>query len=302
LLPSDAEPTPEGEGLTIAFNLASGSELDEAPTDEVKSGLPKAQVVEVDPERGDGLRKALDDAIGSGAVALGIAGGDGSINTAAQVALDSKKALMVIPSGTLNHLTAAVGIDSVDDAIDAVKAGEAVGVDVGTIDGQVFLNTASFGNYVALVDAREKLESRIGKWPAVVVALWRVLRKAEPVEVEIDGEPRKVWMAFIGNCRYRPSGFAPTWRERLDDEVLDFRYVDGSQPWSRTRLIAAVLTGTLGRSRVYKQEIVEELRLRPLNGTLRLARDGETFEGSEDILVCKHDRRLAVYAPHREGS
>jgi diacylglycerol kinase family enzyme len=302
LLPSHAEPSPEGDGLTVAFNLASGSDLEEEPTDEVKSALPKAKIVKVDPDKGEELRKALDDAIGAGAIALGIVGGDGSINTAAQVALDSKKALMVVPSGTFNHLTSALGIDSVDEAIDAVKAGEAVGVDVGTIDGHVFLNTASFGSYVALVDAREKLEDRIGKWPAIVVALWRVLRKAEPVDVEIDGEPHKVWMAFIGNCRYRPSGFAPTWRERLDDEVLDFRYVDGNQPWSRSRLIAAVLTGTLGRSRVYKQTVVQELRIKPLDGKLRLARDGETFEGSDDILVCKHEQRLAIYAPHKDDS
>ena len=298
LLPSDAEPSSEGDGLTIALNLAAGSPMEETPTEEIASELPKAKVVEVDPDNGDELRKVLDDAVGAGAIALGIAGGDGSVNTAAQVAIDSKKALMIVPSGTLNHMSGALGIDSVDDAIDAVKAGEAVGVDVSMIDGRLFLNTASFGSYVALVDMREKLERRIGKWPAVLIALWHVLRKSEPVDVEIDGQECRVWMAFIGNCRYHPSGFASSWRERLDDELLDFRYVDGTHPWSRTRLIAAVLTGRLGRSRVYKQSLVKELHIRPVNGTLRLARDGETFEGSDDIRVMKNDQRLAVYVPH----
>ena len=297
-LPEHAEPNEYGEGLTIVANSESGNGdgLSEV-IEELREAFPKAEIVEIEMHNGDEMRKVLDEAVGNGAVALGVVGGDGSINVAAQVAIESQRALMVVPGGTLNHLATGVGVETVADAVEAVKSGEAAGIDVATIDGKVFLNTASFGSYVALVDARERLEGRIGKWPAVVVALIRVLRKAEPVEVEIDGEKKKIWMAFIGNCHYRPSGFAPAWRERLDDRKIDFRYVSGDEPWSRTRLVAAVLTGLLGRSKVYSQDVVEELHLRSTNGPLRLARDGETFEGSEEIVVEKLEKRLAVYVP-----
>ena len=60
----------------------------------------------------------------------------------------------------------------------------------------------------------------------MVVALWGVLRHSQPVDLELDGERRKVWMIFIGNCRYEPSGFTPSWRERLDDGELDIRIID----------------------------------------------------------------------------
>ncbi|MDQ3940251.1 MAG: hypothetical protein M3238_02745, partial [Actinomycetota bacterium] len=296
-LPSHAEPSADGDGLLIAVNTASGNGTVETPTEELKEALPKAKIVEVEIVEGDELRKALDQGAES-AIALGVSGGDGSVNTAAQLALEAEKALMVVPSGTFNHLTGALGIESVEDAVAAVREGEVVGIDVATIDGKVFLNTASFGSYVELVDAREKLESRIGKWSAILVALLRVLRSSETVNVEIDGESKKVWMAFIGNCRYHPSGFAPSWRERLDDEMLDFRYIDSAQPWARTRLILAILTGRLGRSKVYRQMSVKRLHLRSLDGPLRLARDGETFEGSDDFVVEKLDKRLAVYVPH----
>jgi undecaprenyl-diphosphatase len=129
-----------------------------------------------------------------------------------------------------------------------------------------------------------------------------MLRSYEPVDLEIDGKQACVWMAFIGNCRYHPSGFAPTWRERMDDELLDFRYVDGSAPWARTRLTLAVLTGRLGRSKVYHQSVVKELRIHSPNGALRLARDGETFDGSEEVVIAKHPKRLAVYVPHENSS
>ena len=295
-LPGPAEAGPDGSGLFVAVNAASGN--GDAPGDEIERELPAAAVEEVEIVDGDELRKALDSGA-EDATALGISGGDGSINTAAQVALDHKKALALFPSGTFNHLAGALSIESLDDTVDAIRNGEAVGIDAATIDGHVFVNTASFGAYVELVDMREKLEERLGKWPAVVVALIRVLRTAEPVAVEIDGHRTKVWMAFIGNCRYSPSGFAPSWRRRLDDAKIDFRYVDGSAPLARTRLVLAVLTGRLGRSKVYQQRVVEELRIRSLQGPLRLARDGETFVSSSDeIVVRKLPRRLAVYCPH----
>lgn len=296
-LPDHAEPSRDGEGLFIAVNADAGNG-DCAPTEQLKTSLPQAKIDEVEIIEGTELRKALDEGA-EHALALGISGGDGSINTAAQIAVDNDKPLAVFPSGTLNHLTGALGIECIEESVEAIKSGQAVGIDVATIDGHAFVNTASFGAYVELVDMREKLEKRIGKWPAVVVALVRVLRKSRPVEVEIDGQAMKVWMAFIGNCRYSPSGFAPSWRKRLDDEQIDFRYVEGSTPWARLRLIVAVLTGRLGGCKVYKQTVVKELRIRSLDGPLRLARDGETFEASsEEIIVRKLPKRLAVYCPH----
>jgi undecaprenyl-diphosphatase len=298
-LPSNKEPNPDGDGLFIAVNAAAGNGDGDA-AEELRDSLPQAKIESVEIVEGDELRKALDEA-SEHALALGISGGDGSINTAAQVAVDNEKALAVFPSGTLNHLTGALGIDCLEESVQAIKDGDAVEIDVATIDSHVFLNTASFGAYVELVDMREKLEKRLGKWPAVVIALARVLRKSKPVCVEIEGREMKVWMAFIGNCKYSPSGFAPSWRGRLDDEQIDFRFVDGSAPLARLRLVAAVLTGRLGRSKVYKQTVVKELKIRSLDGPLRLARDGETFEASsEEIIVRKLPKRLVVFCSHEK--
>ncbi len=185
------------------------------------------------------------------------------------------------------------------DAADAVRQGRAVAVDRAQIDGQTFVNTASIGSYVDLVDAREKLEHRIGKWPAVLVALAGVLRHSEPVELEIDGQMASVWMVFIGNCKYHPAGFAPSWRERLDDGSLDIRIAHGGHPFSRTRLIVSVMTGRLARSRLYEQRYTRKVEVRCIAGPLRLARDGETFDGSERFTICKAEEPLVVFAPRQ---
>lgn len=282
----------DGEGITFVVNSSAGSALSRPPAEEIQESLPKADVrVVEEPEEWEAAFKEAGKA-----QALGIAGGDGSINSAAEVAMANGQPLAVVPAGTLNHLARDLGIDSVEDTIDAIKQGRAAAIDVATIDGRAFLNTASFGSYVELVDAREKLEDRIGKWPAVVVALIKVLRESDPIEVEIDGRRRCLWMIFIGNCRYHPKGFAPSWRERLDDGLLDIRMVDGTAPFARTRLLLAVLSGTLGRCKVYERTLVKQLKVRSLDGTpMRLARDGETFEGSAEFTVSKLDRPLPIY-------
>lgn len=289
---AEASVSQNGAGMVFVVNSSAGPAFAQSPLEEIQDAFPAASIEVVeDPASWD---RALS--LAAEAAVVGVAGGDGSVNAAAEVALSNDQPLVVVPAGTLNHLARDLGIDSVHDAVKALEQGTAAAVDVSTIDGKVFLNTASFGSYVELVDAREELEGRIGKWPAVVVALARVLRSSDPVEVEIDGSPRSLWMIFVGNCRYHPSGFAPSWRERLDDGLLDVRLVDAAQPWARARLLGAVLSGTLGRSRVYEQRLVREMRVRSLDGSrLRLARDGETFEGSVEFSISKLDRSLAIY-------
>ncbi len=226
-------------------------------------------------------------------------GGDGSINAAASVAFAADLPLLVVPGGTLNHLARDLGVESPEDAAEALQTGTVSQVDLPRIDGRPFLNTASFGSYSELVDAREELEGRIGKWPALVVALVRVLRRGTPVDVELDGEPTSLWMIFIGNCCYHPEGFAPTWRERLDDGLLDVRVVDAAHPFCRTRLVLALLTGRLGRTRVYRAWTTDRLEVRA-GESVRLACDGETFDGSADFTVEKSGDRVALFTPVRD--
>jgi diacylglycerol kinase family enzyme len=289
--------SPDGDGVGIVVNVGAGPARSGSrpPGDELRAALPAADVVVL--EEADGLAEALERTAGSGVRVLGIAGGDGSINTAAEVALRHRLPLVVVPAGTFNHLARDSGVETVDDALEALRAGTAIEIDVARIGERPFLNTASFGSYVEIVDAREALEGRIGKWLALAVAVVRVLRDGRPVDVEINGRRERVWTAFVGNCRYLPEGMAPTWRDRLDDGQLDVRIADASHPLGRTRLVLAVLTGRMHRSRVFRSWSTTSLTLRRSDGPLRLARDGETFDGTDHVEIAKNGERLVVYAP-----
>lgn len=282
-----------GAGLVIAVNPLSGAE-DVNPADEVRELLPKAEVIELAP--GDDL-PALLTAAADRAEAYGVAGGDGSVAAVATVAHEHNLPLAVIPAGTLNHFARDVGITVPADAAEAVEQGCAVSVDMATVGGTPFLNTASIGSYPQLVARRDALEPRFGKWPALFLAALSVLRTQEPLYLELNGKPVKVWILFVGNCAYTPRGLSTAWRPRLDDGLLDVQYLRADKKFSRTRLAVAALAGITDQSRMYQQLEVRELTVRSLDGPVRVARDGEPGERASEFHFAKTPRRLVVYRP-----
>lgn len=289
-------PNASGDGVAIVVNPSAGSASDDL-IDHLHERLPDADVLVA--EEGDDVGELLEKAAAKATKALGAAGGDGTLSAAASLAHDRELALLPIPAGTLNHFARDVGLLETDDPVDALVAGEVVEIEVAEVGDRTFLNTCSFGAYTDLVEAREALEDRIGKWPAVAVALVRVLRRATPIELTVDGRRRRLWLGFVGNGTYRPPGFAPTWRERLDDGLLDIRLVDGERPFARARLVVSVLTGRLARSAVYEQRTARAIELRTDDDRLTLALDGELCDVAPRVIVSKRPRPLAVYAPHR---
>ena len=273
----DERPAPDGTGVRIVVNPSSGPAWTDAPTDALREGLPGADIHELDPD------DDLDDLLcHDELVAIGAAGGDGTLAAVATIAAERDVPFVAVPAGTLNHLARDLGLETVDDAIAAVRAGTATRMDLGVAGDRCFVNTLTFGGYSQVVDARERLEKRIGKWPALLVALVRELPRMEPLRVEIDGEVRRVWLAWIGNCRYDPTGFGPSWRERP-------RRRAARRPHRQRR--PPVLPHPLHRRRAHRPAApaapstrsaqVESLSIRSLDGPLRLAADGETYDGPD---------------------
>ena len=225
----EPKPSPDGAGVRIVVNPSSGPQSSEPPTDVLRKGLPAADIHEL--EDGDDIAALLCD---PAFVAVGAAGGDGTLSAAAAIAADLGVPLIAVPAGTLNHLARDLGLDSAQDAVEAVRAGTVASIDLGTVGDRCFVNTLSFGGYSAVVDRRERLQRRMGKWPALVVALIRELPRMKPLRLEIDGQRCDVWLGWVGNCAYDPAGLAPAWREKLDDGLLDVRLVHGG-PRTRAR-------------------------------------------------------------------
>lgn len=291
----------DGNGLVLLANSASGDRNTD-PGAQLAEVWPQATRLEPDENLDlvDGLHTALD-AAGEQVRAFAVAGGDGTVATAASVAAHRGLPLVVVPAGTLNHFARDVGVPDQDAAAQALAAGTAVHVDLGSVrvDGDPdtwFINTASLGGYPDMVRLREQWEPRWGKWPAAVAAFTTVLARTQPMRVRMNGKERKIWVLFVGNSGYQPTGFAPAWRPQLDDGVLDVRYVRADVPLSRTRFLLASLTGALLNSRTYVEEQRDQLRIEVLEQDPQmLACDGELRAEGQDFEFAARDEALRVY-------
>ncbi|MFF3491976.1 diacylglycerol/lipid kinase family protein [Streptomyces sp. NPDC002795] len=292
---------PAGRGLIAVVNNGAGG--DTPAEAELRTLLPQAEirVCENGVDLHHVLRRAAKDVLARPDGALGVVGGDGTVNAAAILAAESGLPLAVFPGGTLNHFATDLGLPTLKSTAQAVESGCGGAVDLGRVTGDgpgmYFLNTFSIGVYPELVRAREARERRLGKWPALCVGLLRVLADGTPNEVTIDGRRRRLWLLFVGNSRYEPSGFAPSYRRSLDDGLLDLRIVDGRHPFARTRLVTAFLTGTLARSRVYQATTATRLRIDAVGQTGDYTRDGEVSPAADTLIIDKSPRALTVYVP-----
>ncbi|MFJ1576916.1 bifunctional phosphatase PAP2/diacylglycerol kinase family protein [Streptomyces sp. NPDC088147] len=293
---AEAPALPDGHGLVVVVNLASGSS-DTATL--VRDALPAAEVVECAPEDVETeLAKAADRC-----VALGVLGGDGTVNRAASIAARHRLPLAVFPGGTLNHFAYDLGIESVQDTCRALAAGDAVRVDLGRFtpgpDGAAtgyFLNTFSLGVYPELVRVREHWAPRIGGWPAGILAAAKVLRGGHQLEAEFEGRHRALWLLFAGNGIYQPMGPTPGHRLDLADGLLDVRIVHGGRA-PGPRLIAAALAGPLSRSPVHAAERMRRVRIARIAPGTPLAFDGEVAEAPRELILDKAEEALTVYRP-----
>jgi undecaprenyl-diphosphatase len=284
-------PRPTGRGVVAVVNPRSGPGKDSDVADCLRERLPDAEVIELSEEDDP---PSVFASVAERAEVLAVAGGDGTIRCAAQVAMKHDLPMLVVPAGTFNHFARDLDLDEIDDAVEALAAGRAVRIDVGEVDGQPFLNTASVGSYPQFVAFREKWEGRLGKPVAAALALIKVARTTPPLEVEIDGKRTKLALLFVGNGLYQPRGFVPRTRLRLDTGLLDVRLLDAR----RGTMIGAVLAGMsadLRRSSGYVERHDRSFRLRLLGEPKRLARDGEVADAPEDVDFSVRPAALTVY-------
>ncbi|HKC81033.1 MAG TPA: diacylglycerol kinase family protein, partial [Gemmatimonadaceae bacterium] len=109
------------------------------------------------------LERRLKQEIDGGAKRIVVAGGDGTIATAASLVANNSIELAILPCGTLNHFAKDHGIptDLAKAAVVAVD-GSVVGADIAYVGDTIFLNTSSIGAYVSFVRVRERFEKHLG--------------------------------------------------------------------------------------------------------------------------------------------
>ncbi|GFG63626.1 phosphoesterase [Mycobacterium kubicae] len=291
----DTPERPDGSGVVLVVNPASGSGTGARVADEVRAALPKAEIIELgdDDEPLDVLRSAAERA-----EVLGVAGGDGTVSTGAAVAVNAGLPLAVFPAGTFNHFAKDIGCDTVAKTVEAIRRGTVSCVDLVCLnETRMVVNTASIGAYPLFVQKREKLEKRIGKPLAGLYAMLQTLRHDQPVRITYDNKTLQTSLFFIGNSLYLPTGFAPSRRTRMDDGLIDVRILETGRRLARTRILVALMFGRLERSPLYHEMQVPQFSFKVLDAPTVIARDGEVSEEYDHATFAAQYRALSVFRP-----
>jgi len=302
--------------INAAAGVAAGGDRVAVAGEELRAAGLKP---EIRPVQGTDLERAARDAAAQKPDVVIVGGGDGTVSTAARALVGTRIPLGVLPFGTLNHFARDVGIPPrpehaarlIADTLRATSGGGTAGgapgrvreVDVGEVNGRVFLNNASIGLYPHIVSKRQRQQDRLGrnKWVAMLVAFASVFRRYPMVKVVVDtGDaalPRTTPFVFVGNNRYEMSGFAAGSRARLDAGALSLYLAHRTGRFGLLLLALRMFVGRLDQAAEFESMDLQAFRVETPKKTLKTALDGEVVRLVPPLEFRVRPRALRVVAP-----
>ncbi|MGH7508846.1 MAG: diacylglycerol/lipid kinase family protein [Gemmatimonadales bacterium] len=289
----------------MVLNQSSGSG-DSAATakrlEEIFAGAGRAVRISV-ANSGSQLRAATERAVSEGCDTLVMGGGDGTINIGASVLAGTDLPLGVLPLGTLNHFAKDLGIPlDLDEAANVILEGVVCRVDLGEVNGQVFLNNSSLGVYPAIVRLRKRYQAT--GWAKWVAALWAslvVLRRNPFLAVRIlaDQEAviRRSPFVLVGNNEYRMVGLQAAARDSLATGRLSLYVLNAERRRGLLRLAWQVLRQGVDQVRELDLLSAAETTIETRRRRLQVALDGEVLTLGSPLQYRIRPAALRVHVP-----
>lgn len=258
-----------------------------------------ATVHAVEPDR---FLDAVKEAAASADVdAIIVAGGDGTVNTAASVLAGGDKPLGVLPFGTLNHFARDLGLPTdIEAAAAAFKCGRWRAIDVGEVNGRVFVNNCSIGLYPRAVRGREqRQESGEKKWPAMMRAMHEAMQRLPRMRLTLRTDDRTLRVhtpqLMVGNNRYSTELLQLGRREVLDEGVLWVYVTHSTGALGLLRLALRALFGRLEQDRDFESIATTGLHVEDRRRRRHpVAVDGELVDLAPPLVMRIRPRGLKV--------
>lgn len=236
--------------------------------------------------------------------AVVVGGGDGTVGAAAAQLAGTDVPLGILPLGTLNHFARDLGLPgNLEDAVKIIAARQCRRIDLGEVNGKVFVNNSSVGLYPVLVSYRNAYQRRfgLGKLAATAPALFKTLLSSpwRSLRIAADGkvEARRTPLLFIGNNLYSTEAFSFGARKALDGAELCV-YVIKNQ--NRFGLISLPLQAALGRldhANAFELLRVASIEIASRAKVLRVAVDGEVVKMRTPLRYRTRPGALKVFGP-----
>ena len=236
--------------------------------------------------------------------AIVVGGGDGSIRTVASALVGSDVPLGIIPLGTLNHFARDLRIPTLADrAVAVIASGEKRYLDVGEVNGKIFINNSSIGIYPYLVLERERRRrrKRFSKWAAIALALPRVIRNLPLFRLKIRiqdlAELCRSPCVLVGNNEYRLTVPAFGRRDTLDRGELCLYVAKVQSRASMLVLACRCMLGLLNQQRDLRIFKGDSAEISSRRKRLLVAFDGEVETMQSPLRYRSRPGALRLFAP-----
>jgi YegS/Rv2252/BmrU family lipid kinase len=270
----------------------------------IKAIYPEAETTFT--TEGDDVRKLVREAVQRGSTLVIAGGGDGTVNAVASAVAGTDTILGILPLGTLNHFGKDLGIPmELKAAIGNLGSGRSIAVDVGEVNGQIFVNNSGLGLYPTIVRLREKRQARgASKWVAAAVAALRALRHYHRLALQVTANGKELLrrssIVFLGNNEYSIDGLNIGTRAQLDAGLLCLYITKETSRLKLLRLTLSALMGKLQKNRDYDKILTREVWIRSKHPTLNVSIDGEVMRLAPPLHYRIRPKALWVIVPGEE--
>ncbi|WP_374501024.1 diacylglycerol kinase family protein [Zoogloea sp.] len=308
--PLDARPP-----WVVVINAASGRQEGEAIAGLIRDALTEAgiqgsiRLVSHAEEIPGIAEQAARQARERRGILVGV-GGDGTLSAVAAAAVRAGAAFSAVPGGTFNYFGRSHGFPEEPlAAVHSVLQGELRPIQVGQVNGHIFLVNASFGLYPQLLEDREAFKQQWGRsrpaaWGAALLTLLGQHR-LHRLHLKV-GDQEQAMLAstvFVGNNRLQLEHIGLPEASVVDEGQLLGLIL---RPMGRLGLVRLAVQGALGR--LGGVDEVERVVFRHLTvapggwwrrRTVRVAMDGEQFRMRSPLVFDVSPTPLWLLAPGR---
>jgi len=238
----------------------------------------------------DDLERVSREAAADAAVAAVVAGGgDGTLNTVASALAGTGKPFGVLPLGTHNHFAKDMAVPlPLDDAVAALARGVARGafrdIDVGEVNGRLFLNFSGVGLHPLVVKHREVQRAVLGrrKFFALFVALFRVLRRPPVLRALLETDAMSVKRitpsVIVCNNPHQMRVFGVENVSHCDRALLNVYVARATHGLGLVWLIVRAAFRTLDSARRFEAFTLTEVTIHTRRRHARVSIDGEVAD------------------------
>ncbi|MET3896237.1 diacylglycerol kinase family enzyme [Devosia sp. UYZn731] len=265
---------------------------------------------EIDADPSQPMTDRVARAVSSAADIVVAAGGDGTITALAAALVDSPKSLAILPLGTVNALAKDLKVPlDLAMAVKSLVTATPQSIDVGEVNGRVFLHKVVIGLIPAVAAGRERIRSnqtmaaKLGLLRYFLRRIARTRRLAVVIDTDMsDAKAERVQAIAVASNAYN-EGFGQFFhRENLDRGTLTLYVLKHFTFADLVRLTGGMLLGRWRDDEALRVESITKATIRSHKALLKVMFDGEVETMHTPLEFRIRPLALSVLTPVEVGT